>query len=107
MSGTLARIRTLVVDGDFRISDHAYIQIQARELIVAQLVESISDAEIVEDYPDFHKGPAVLVLSNIEGRSLHMVWGIPKDYARPAWLVTAYAPDPLEWYPDDRTRRPK
>ena len=107
MSETLARIRTLIAAGDFRISDHAYRQILERELIIEQLVESARHAEIVEDYPDFHKGPSVLILSRTEGQAVHMVWGIPKNQAGPAWLVTAYVPDRQEWMPDNKTRRRK
>lgn len=105
MSEIFARIRALVSAGDFVISDHAYRQAQAREIIIEHLAAAVAIAEVVEDYPDFHKGPAVLVLSRVDGRDLHMVWGIPKALVRPAWLVTAYVPDPLEWFPDTKTRR--
>lgn len=107
MSETFQKIKMLVGNEDVRISDHGYRQIQDRAFVFEHLLASVAKAELVEDYPDFHKGPSVLMLTIIDGEEVHMVWGIPKGQDRPTWLVTAYRPDPAEWMPDNKTRRPK
>lgn len=101
MSDTLEIVKRLVAAGDVRISEHGYDEM-ANDLIAARDVTSgVGAAVLVEDYPDFYKGPSVLVLqSDANGRPIHAVWGIPKGQTNPAVLVTAYRPDPRRWSAD-------
>ena len=56
---------------------------------IRDVLAGLSSAVVVEDYPTFGKGPAVLALqSDSEGRPLHIVWGIPKGLPGPAVLIT-------------------
>ena len=106
MSGTLERIKELVGFGEVKISDHGYDELAADDLFARDLVAGVLDAELLEDYPEFPKGPCVLVLQrDTEGNPVHAVWGIPKGETTPAVLVTAYRPDPAKWTDDFRSRR--
>ena len=106
MNDTLTRIRELVAVGDVRVSEHGYDQLAADEILVRDILNGVGGAGVVEDYPGFGKGPAVLVLqSDHDGRPVHVVWGIPKGHNRPAVLVTAYRPDPQRWSADFLERR--
>ena len=107
MSTTLARIRELIATGEVKISDHGYDELSADDLAVDDVVKGVEDAEVVEEYPTYGKGPCVLVLQRgASGEPIHALWGIPKGHDRPAVLITAYRPDPLKWLSDFKVRKP-
>ena len=101
MSSTIEQVKLLIQKGEVKISEHGYDELAADGLLVRELIESVSNALLVEDYPDFGKGPCVLVLQgDHEGQPVHVVWGIPIGAEGPAVLVTAYRPDPDRWSED-------
>lgn len=107
MSSLLAAVILLVEAGDVRISVHGYRRLAAALITVNDLVMGIRGAEIVEEYPTYHAGPAVLTLqSDNNGSPIHVLWGIERNTLRPAVVVTAYRPDPNRWSPDFRKRLP-
>jgi len=98
MNHTLQRIKYLVLSGEVRISEHGYGELSNDRLTAREIIEGVNDAILVEDYPAYHKGPAVLALQfDRTGAPIHVVWGIPKGHDSPAVLVTAYRPDPRRW----------
>ena len=91
----------LIERGEVRISDHGYDQLAEESVLVRDIVASVSDALVMEDYPDYPKGPCVLVLQkDRQGNPIHVVWGIHRGAPSPAVLVTAYRPDPDRWTSD-------
>ena len=98
MSVTLRRVQTLVLSGDFRVSDHGYEELRKDAILAEDAVAGIAAAVIVEEYRGRFRGPSVLTLQNdASGRPIHVVWALPADEPRPAVLATAYRPDPKLW----------
>ena len=98
MSETLDRVKRLVGEGAARVSDHGYDELSADGLLAREVIGGVPEAILIEDYPDYPKGPSVLVLQQDEKQQpIHVVWGIPKGRSSPAVLVTAYRPEPELW----------
>lgn len=106
MSQTLQRIRELVARREVKVSAHGYDEMAADGLLVREILLGVDQALVVEDYPDYPKGPCVPVLQqDAHGRPIHVVWGIPRQASAPALVVTAYRPDPAQWTGDFLRRR--
>ena len=105
MSETFTKVIELVETRDLRVSTHGYKRLVTKSIPLSRLTTGIRTAEVIEDYPDYHAGPAVLVLYTA-APALHAMWGIEKGTDRPAVLVTAYWPEPGLWSADFRSRKP-
>jgi hypothetical protein len=106
MSDFLAQIQSLVAKGEVRVSDHGYDELAADGVFVRDAVHGMKDAQIVEEYSDYPKGPCALALErDQQGSPIHVVWGIPKGASSPAVIVTAYRPDPNLWTSDFLRRK--
>jgi hypothetical protein len=105
MSETLRQVVELIRAGQVLISAHGYDEMAEDGILAAEAIEEAATAVVVEDYPEYAKGPCALVLQrDRSGRPIHVVWGIPRGQTAPAVLVTAYRPDPARWT-DDLLRR--
>ena len=98
MSDTFTLIRRLVASDEVRVSEHGYDELAEDGITVSEILAGVNSGKMVEDYPEYPKGRSVLVLQlDNKGRVIHVVWGIPKGFERPAVLVTAYRPEPTRW----------
>lgn len=106
MSDTLRQIIGLVQRGEVLISAHGYDEMAEDGILAGEVIGGITDAVLVEDYPEYSKGPCTLVLQrDRSGGPIHVVWGIPGGRTSPAVLVTGYRPDPARWTGDFLRRR--
>lgn len=107
MSGTLERVLELVSRDEILISEHGYDELAADDIFLSDVLAGVEAAVVVDDYPDYPKGPCVLVLQkDAKGNPVHIVWGIPKGENSPAVVVTGYRPDPLRWSKDFLRKKP-
>jgi uncharacterized protein DUF4258 len=98
VSETFRQVVGLIRLGEVRISDHGYDELAADGIFARDALANVAEGIVVEDYPDYAKGPCVLVLQkDRRGEPMHVVWGIPKGASSPAVLITAYRPDPDRW----------
>jgi hypothetical protein len=62
MSQTFEQIRQLVARNEVRMSAHGYDELADENILVRAVIAGLQSAVIVEDYPEYHKGPSILVL---------------------------------------------
>ena len=106
LTAILEQIRALVTRGEVRVSLHGYEELAADDVPVRDIIDGLTTAETIEEYPDYPKGPCVLVFEHDQtNRPIHVVWGIPAGQDSPAVVVTAYRPDPAKWDETWRRRR--
>lgn len=88
------------------MSLHGYDELVADRIQARDVIDGLKAAVVIEEYPDYSKGPCILVLEyDRDNRPMHVVWGIPAGQDGPAVVVTAYRPDPRTWDETWRKRR--
>lgn len=89
-----------------RVTDHADEEAQADRIPFAEILSSVFQGEIIEEYPRDKPYPSCLVYGETSARNpVHSVWAYNREN-RWAVLITVYRPDPKRWV-DGRKRRPE
>lgn len=87
-------IRDKILNGDYRISDHAVKRMIKRSIDRAEIEETVLAGEIIEEYPDDKYSPSCLIYGKTDnGRDLHVQLSLPPSVV----IITVYEPDPEEW----------
>ena len=108
MSGLLDKIKRLVASGNRTISAHAHMRLADHSIMLLDALVGVVGAVELEAYPDYYAGPAVLCLqSDGDGRSIHVLWGMPATGEPRAYMITVYRPNPAQWTDGFKRRRPK
>lgn len=55
MQDFLATIQQLVASGDVRISEHGYVELAEDGILVAELLDGVDRAHVIEEYPTYPK----------------------------------------------------
>jgi hypothetical protein len=85
-------------------SRHAVQRMFERGISAATVRQAIDTGQIIESYPDDTPYPSFLLLAEVNGRPLHVVFADDVT-SRSRHIVTVYVPDLERWQPDFRTRR--
>ncbi len=86
-----------IQDEKIRITNHADEEANADKLTLIEIIESVCDGEIIEEYPTDMPYPSCLICGmNKNGEPIHSVWAYNKENEW-AVLVTVYRPDPQKW----------
>ena len=108
MSELLKFVQMLVPDGNYAITAHAHIELANDSIEQHAALEGVFRARVVEEYPQYHKGPCVLIAQiDDAGQAIHVLWGIPANGETCAYMITAYRPKPEHWTAEFTIRRPR
>jgi Domain of unknown function (DUF4258) len=92
----IAEIRSLLRQGNFEFSQHAFRRAAERNVSEDDLRKAGSKAELIEDYPEDKYSPSCLLLGFSKAdRPLHMQVCYTDD--RTLKIITMYEPKPEEW----------
>lgn len=81
--------------------EHAIEKMVERNIDEEDVIQSIKNGEIIEEYPEDKYGPTCLIFGQTQkGRPLHVL----VSYTRPIWVITTYEPEESKWI-DFKIRR--
>jgi len=101
---TINEIIDAIKNDRIRITDHADEEANSDELKYDEIVLSVLNGEIIEEYKKDKPYPSCLIFGeNFKKQPIHSVWGYNKEN-KWAVLITVYRPDPKKWI-DWKVRR--
>jgi len=96
-------LRKLCTDETISLTQHLLLRMRERGIKYNDIVHTIINGEIIEQYPTDHPYPSCLVLGTIRiDKPLHVVCGVGSGRL---WVITTYYPQLEEWESDYKTRK--
>ncbi len=91
----LSRIYAQAAARAIRITDHAREEMEAEEITLAEVLESVIASQIIENYPDHRRGACCLLFGlTMQRRPLHVVCTTSLSLLV---IITVYVPTPPKW----------
>jgi len=87
-------IKRMISKRDYHLTFHARARMFERHISNRDLVDLIMNGEIIEEYHEEYRCPAVLMLGQVRGIPHHIVVAVCKDQLI---IVTVYLPNEDEW----------
>jgi len=105
LSKLFREIVALVESGQLKISEHGYDELSDDNIRLQDLLDTIKDSDVIEEYPNYPKGKCIILTQDRNRKPVHSLWGVPKGFDLPAVLITAYRPDQKRWDRSNKKRR--
>ena len=103
MAFNMNDIKDALEKDNIQWSGHILTRMQQRGIKIKDIINCLSNGEIIEYYEDDYPYPSCLVLGSTDGnKSIHVVCALEGDNI---WMITAYYPAKSEWLDDFKTRR--
>ena len=100
----IAQIQTLAIAGKILWTEHVAIRIRERGIKRTDVMECISNGEIIEQYPTDTPFSSCVIFGKCKsGNPLHIVVGL--NIGVQCCMITAYRPDLEKWENDFKTRK--
>ena len=100
---TIEDIALLCKKQSVRWTGHILERIFRRGISMDDVINALTNGEIIEQYPTDYPFPSCLVLGYTKaGQSLHVVCG---SNGEELWLITAYIPNIIKWTDNFKERR--
>ena len=97
-------IRKCVKEGKIFWTYHVNMRLKGRFIPKKNILDSINNYQIIEEYPEDKYFPSYLVCSEYEEHIFHILFAADVG-AGNIRIVTAYYPNPDDWENDLKTRR--
>lgn len=94
MSVNHDKLKRLLKEDAFIISNHARSRMFQRNISTENVIEVIIHGKIIEDYPEDEPCPSALFFAYSEGKPCHVVVAECEDHVR---IITVYIPENNKW----------